>query len=314
MPMPKLRMRSFLVLAILSAVTTTVFACPPTTYTRDDLFQLKAIGFEKVSAEKANALSVELLVCLGDPDPKIRDGIVFEAIQLWLRTNQLSTETIQTIHTRLLQDLTGPEDPGGYLRPFAALLLSEVARVDRLHPFMTPAQRTALANAAADFMTHITDYRGFDEVEGWRHRVAHTADLILQLSLNNQVGKPELKTMMQAVFSQVAPKGPVFYTYGEPARLALPVYFAHRRSLLTQGLLTRDLLTKDEWAELFRTIADPKPFATWRDVYTTQTGLARRHNTIAFLNEVYTTAKTANDPQAEELAVFAQKDLEALEK
>jgi len=100
------------------------------------------------------------------------------------------------------------------------------------------------------------DYRGFDEVEGWRHRVAHTADLILELSLNSQVGKVELKTMMQALFSQVAPSGPVFYTYGEPARLVRAVYFAHHRGLLT----------KDEWSELFHAVADPKPFPAWHDV------------------------------------------------
>jgi hypothetical protein len=287
-----------------AAAATDGAACPPKGMTHAELFAFKAEGFGAVSDAKANALAVDLLGCLGDADPKIRDGIVFEAIQFWLRNNKLQVETAQTIYGRLLEDLNGPEDTGGYLRPFAALLLSEVVRADRVAPFMNAAQRTSLAKSAAAFMRGVTDYRGFDEVQGWRHRVAHSADLIMQLALNPQVGKPDLKQLMQAVFAQVSPKGAVFYIYGEPERLSRAVYFAHRRGLLSHS----------EWAELFDRAADPAPFASWGDIYSSQAGLAKHHDTVEFLNEIYTSAKASNDAQGEELAAFALGALRALDK
>jgi len=80
---------------------------------------------------------------------------------LWLRTINCTKKTIRTLQSRLMQDLNGPEDQGDTCGHSLLFLLSEVARVDRLHPFMTPAQRTALANAAAEFMLHITGLSRF---------------------------------------------------------------------------------------------------------------------------------------------------------
>ncbi len=298
-------MRNFLIgSGLVVLLSMQALACPPKGMTRADLFALKTSGFDSVAAERANIVAVELLACLGDPDPKIRDGIVFEAIQHWLRGKTLQVETVRTLHQRLLGFLNGPDDSGGYRRPFAALLLSEVARADRVAPFLTAEQRSELARAASAFMQGITDYRGFDDVHGWRHRVAHTADLVLQLGLNPLTGHDELKQMMQAVFAQVSPKATVFYVYGEPARLFRAVLFVHQRNVLAD----------DEWAALFYSIGGSNPFASWRDVYSSQAGLAKRHNTVAFLNEAYTSSKATGDAKSAELAVLALQTLESLEK
>jgi hypothetical protein len=51
----------------------------------------------------------------------------------------------------------------------------------------------------------VRDYRGFDTAEGWRHGVAHGADLALQLVLNPAVDKPQIERLLAAVGRQVAP-------------------------------------------------------------------------------------------------------------
>jgi hypothetical protein len=279
-------------------------ACPPPGVTREGLLAMKAAKFDTVDAITANAQALGLLACLGDADPKIRDGIVFEAIQNWTRAKKLTPETLRSLHSQLLATLTGPEDTGGFLKPFAALVLSEVVRADRIEPYLSAEQRIRTAKITAEYLAGTSDYRGFDEKEGWRHRVAHTADIIMQLDLNPKVAKPEIAQMMQAVFTQVGPKGAVFYSYGEPARLLRAVYYAHRRNLLSKG----------EWSALFDGLAKPAPFATWGDVFTSQAGLAKRHNTMAFLNEAYVAGKTAGDAPGEEFAGFALAAIQAIEK
>ena len=55
-------------------------ACPPVGMTRADLLKLKQTKFEVASADERNALAPKLLACLDDPDPAIRDGVVFEGL------------------------------------------------------------------------------------------------------------------------------------------------------------------------------------------------------------------------------------------
>jgi hypothetical protein len=87
---------------------------------------------------------------------------------------------LAALNTDLQAKLTAP-DPQGFQRPFAALVLADVARTDRINPWMSEEERAQLINAAVSYMTSITDYRGFTPGEGYRHAPAHTADLMLQL-------------------------------------------------------------------------------------------------------------------------------------
>lgn len=45
-------------------------------------------------------------------------------------------------------------------------------------------QRTPAGCDAARNVIAICDYRSFDERDGWRHAVAHAADLLMRLALN----------------------------------------------------------------------------------------------------------------------------------
>jgi hypothetical protein len=69
----------------------------------------------------------------------------------------------------------------------------------------------------------------------------------------------------------------VFYTYGEPARLARPVLYAYRRGVLDRAY----------WDEWFDRLASPAPFRNWTETFSSNAGLARRHNTLAFLSALH---------------------------
>ena len=193
--------------------------------------------------------------------------------------------------------LSGPPDPGGFRLPFAALVLSEVARADRIEPLFPGPARDRLVDIAASSLTRVRDYRGFDNKEGWRHGVAHGSDLVLQLALNPRVGAPGLRRMMEAVATQVAPQGAVFYTFGEPERLARAVQFAHRRGLLDHPF----------WEAWFTSIGSPRSGETWAEAFQSLEGLSRRHNTIAFLHALSFAARSGDDEASKALAILADR-------
>jgi hypothetical protein len=248
--------------------------CPPASYSRTDLLALREGGFIVADATVRESLALALLGCLGDPDPSLRDGVAFEGLSTWMRTGQLSPETASEMLDSLLPRIApGYPDPEGFERPFVALVLSEVARMDRVTPFLPPERRDALVDGAVDFMKGVDDYRGFDERDGWRHGVAHGADLVMQLSLSPSVDEPALHRLLEALAAQVAPPGEHFYVYGEPERLARAAFW----------LASRDVVSEADWSDWFAGITDPAPLPTWDAAFQSQTGLAKRHDTAAFL-------------------------------
>lgn len=272
--------------------TTLAAPCPPADYSRQDLLDIKAQEFSVADDQKRNALAVSLLACVADPDPLIRDGVVYEAYATWLRAEALDAASVDALYNGLMAQLSAAGDEGGFQQPFAALLLSEVARTDRVTPAFSAQRRADLVAATSEYLLQLDDYRGYSETEGWRHGVAHASDLVLQLVLNDNISAEQVSQLMAAVVRQVAPEGEVFYIYGEPGRLARAVFYAHRRNVLSE----------DDWKTWLAAIASPAPQESWGQAFSSQAGLAKRHNTLTFLTALLFYAEAAEDENGKRLA------------
>ena len=263
---------------ILLASTVLGQTCPPGGMSRAQLVELKSHEFELSDTARRQALALDLVACLGSTDPTLRDGIAFEALAAWMRGKQLTPATVGAIRDRLVAQLAPDHpDPAGVQRPFAVLTLAEVARVDRVEQFMTDQQLQQLVDAGTRYLRSVRDYRGFDEREGWRHGVAHSSDLMLQLAVNPRITQPQLDQMLAAIATQIAPAGEHSYTYGEGERLAQAVFYIAKRKLHTT----------DEWRKWFEQVSAPAPLANWGDAWISQRGIAKHHNTMQFLTTLY---------------------------
>ena len=266
---------SILLFCLIGLSSTISFAaCPPTGKTPESLLQLKASQWQIGDSAQRQQIALTMLECLGHPDPQLRDGIAFEALSFWMRGELLNTETVQQIRQQLIKQIqTKPAtNDEGFTQPFAALVLAEVARVDRRKAFMTDDQRQDMVDTAAHYLHHISDFRGYDEKAGWRHGVAHAADWMMQLSLNPALKKNQHEIMLAALAHQIR-NDQHFYQYGEAERLMTPVFYLGLRSALTN----------EEWEGWFSSL-----LATNLDLKkTTQASLARKHNLNAFFSAMY---------------------------
>lgn len=286
-----------LVLGLLAQTTAPHLPCPPAGTTRADLETLRTRGFEIAQDRERHALALSLLGCLESPDPALRDRVAFEALSTWLRSGQLDLPTVQALRISLIARIKGPEDEAGFRLPFAILALSEIARVDRIQATFSDAELAELVDVAASGLTRVRDYRGLDDVQGWRHGVAHGADFALQLALNPRVAAAELRKLLGAVATQIAPAGAVFYTDSEPERLARPVLYAWRRGLLDTAF----------WDAWFDSLGSPAPLKSWPVAFESRAGLAQRHNRLAFLNALSFAARSAGDDSGRALGALADK-------
>ncbi len=278
-------------------------SCDPLDLDHSELLQLKEEGYVIADRARRERFAVELVACLGDPDPLIRDDIAYEGFVALLRGKQLRPEAVKDLlATMTLQLESSAADQPGFRKPFVALVLAEVARADRIDQIFSADERAGLVAISTSYMRSIRDYRGFDAQDGWRHAVAHTADLQMQLTLNQRVTQAQLLQIRDAIGSQIAPPGEHFYIYGENERLARPILF----------MAARDAFTDSQWIDWFATLAAADPFDSWNDVYASQAGWAKIHNTRAFAEAIYVNAVGSDEVGLQAVAAGALELLKAM--
>ncbi len=240
--------------------------------------QLVALPKADTVPDNLQSFARQLRHCLASHDPQLRDNTAFTLLSAWMRNNLLTKTTREMLLTQLTDDLNSQDaqEHGVYL-PFALLVVSEVLRTDRNSPFLDHQQRDNTITTVRTYLASLEDYRGFSDDAGWRHNVAHGADVYLQLALNDRVTPPQISAMAHSLAQQVNPKRLHFYHYNEPQRLARAVAY----------LMLRDAQPVTFWQDWLEKVASPSPFAQWGAVFNSQEGLAKRHNTRAFLLELH---------------------------
>lgn len=179
-------------------------------------------------------------------------------------------------------------------------MLAEVARSDRIKPHLSAAERTELVQAAAQYLSTVRDYRGYDEKQGWRHAVAHAADLMMELALNPALGKKDQQLILSAVaalLSGASAHSPAqFFQYAEGERLAVPVF----------NLAGRADLDAAEWDAWFSALAT-KPSEGGE---MGPARLAHRHNLRSFLMTLYISlSESKNAALRERVLPFVRREL-----
>lgn len=253
-------------------------------------------GFDAVAylagADRAGLAA--MVACLEHPDPVVRDERAYAAFAAALRAGKIEKDRRADLLDMLVERLASADgDPGGFRGPFALLVLAELARTDRIEPWLDADELGRLVQVAGFALSEVTDYRGFVDGEGWRHGVAHGADLMMQLSLNPQVDRTMALAMLAAIASQVAPDDHA-YRFGEPARLARPVLI----------LADRDLLREGEFENWFAALHPPVD-GDWADRYNHAATLTKMHNLRAFALEVHALAIRQEESPAKALAPLA---------
>lgn len=270
-------------------------ACPPAGFDRAALADLKKNEWRIDNAAERAAFAHAIVACLASPDPALRDGVAYEALYALLRGKSLDAATMNALYEDLKATIEGPAGKG-FARPFAALALAEIARADRIEPYLAPERRAELLDTAIAYVMRIDDYRGFNEKEGWRHGVAHGADLMLQLSVSQSTTRDDLLRIRDAIATQIAPEGH-FYIYGESERLARPILFIAQRGLITEA----------EWTTWFAALPGDTSA-----MFASQAGLARRHNLNAFLQVIYLNARLSQNAEDDMLLPGAEAALRAM--
>jgi hypothetical protein len=195
--------------------------------------QLAASGYAVPEGASAGDLLLESATLLGSPDPTLRDRIGYGVAQSWVLDKEIVEPAalrrfVATLTLNLAKGVGTKGDDGVLLRSFSALDLSVLAARDAKEPYLDPAERKALLDAALAYLLAERDLRGHDPKSGWIHATAHTADLLKVLARNPAVTPADAARILAAIGDKLRDAGEVF-AWGEDERLASAVLAIVRR-------------------------------------------------------------------------------------
>jgi hypothetical protein len=226
-------------------------------------------------------LAPELLSWLGSTDAELRDEFAYRILAAWIEREQFPPDQLRDMERQMLDNLSiglGERDTDSvFLRSYSTLVLMEIVAHDNAHPFMAPGEAASLVDQVVEYLRKERDLRAWVEGPGWAHAVAHTADLLMMLARNLQIGAAELERLLDGVADRLLePSGAVFVQH-EDERLAYAVLNVLRRGLVGSK-------ARDRWLERF---ARPSGHESWRSVHESPVGSAILANATGFLRSLY---------------------------
>ncbi len=197
--------------------------------------QVLSGGLQVPTQRSIGDLTVELTEMLGDPDPRVRDGLAFPALATWIDKGVYDDLLIglgDGMSVGLAQGLGEKGTDSVFIRSFSALVLAEcIDRDSRVH-LVPPAKILDWGDRIASWLLTEADERGFVPGKGWAHAIAHGADAIAALGRSPRLGAAELSVMLEVVLERLLVPTHDFWVAGEPDRLAQAVMAILRRDLL----------------------------------------------------------------------------------
>ncbi|KGX86066.1 DUF2785 domain-containing protein [Pontibacillus marinus] len=180
-------------------------------------------NFELVSQQEAQALLDDMLKHIGDPDPVIRDELIYRALAIWILNEKFNQDQLRELYDLALSDeylfyqIGNKGDDSVFTRSFSVLLLPPILEIHKQKSFLSREALTNGLEALIHYFIKEQDVRGFVSEKGWAHSVAHAADALESFANCDEIEEQELLPVFDAIIHVVTRPSP--YIHGEDERL-----------------------------------------------------------------------------------------------
>ena len=250
-----------------------------------NLEELMESGFCLIDQEMILAYTPYLLQNLGSTISDDRENSL-TILSTWIESHRYPAETFKNIAEQMLQNLAWhlgeTEDDSVFLRAFSALILGEILEHDQAaaqegYAFLDENDFHHWLPTVLDCFSNEQDLRGFVEVKGWAHSVAHYGDLLLAFSRHRFCTVAEMQTILNTIAQKFIQPANSILQYQEDERLARVVVSIIRSQSISASF-------QADWFQRFYSLSGNRP---WTDAYSSPQENHARYNTRAFLHSLY---------------------------
>lgn len=153
-----------------------------------DLQRIQKEDYRLREGERLQEVAALMLQYIGDPDPELRDDLIYSTYYYWIIKKKLFTEaelrsllTVLTDDQHLFYHIGSEGDSTVFTRSFSVLPIALIVRRHREEPFLDLAEFQHVKNSLIRYVQEEKDLRGYVPEGGWAHSAAHAADALTEL-------------------------------------------------------------------------------------------------------------------------------------
>lgn len=153
-----------------------------------DLQRIQKEDYRLREGERLQEVADLMLQYIGDPDPELRDDLIYSTYYHWIIKKKLFTEaelrgllTVLTDDQHLFYHIGSENDPTVFTRSFSVLPIALIVRRHRQEPFLDLAEFQHVKNSLIRYVQEEKDLRGYVPEGGWAHSAAHASDALTEL-------------------------------------------------------------------------------------------------------------------------------------
>ena len=256
----------------------------------------------------AENLAPKLLSCFASPDPELRDDLAYSILTEWVDHDFYTYKQIREMMIVLSSNLEigiGEKDTDSvFLRTFSILALALMIYHDNNKSFLKADEVETLLEKGLEYLHAEKDPRGYIQIKGWAHALAHTADLMLVLAENSHTNIDQHIKILDGIAKKLINSTDWVYLHGEDDRLSAVVIAILQRNLI-------ELPHIEEWLSSLATPVN----GFWKGAWTKEDATRAFFNLRNFLRSLYLQItredNLENKTQLQELMLKTMQSLKA---
>lgn len=216
---------------------------------REGLFHslrtFQANGYQPETGRKASEYLPAMIHFLGDPDPELRDELIYSTLAKWITESDfLDSTDLHWLLAKCLEDdhlfykVGNNGDTSVFTRTFTALVIALLLYRHRQQPFLSLNEINLTKSALLTYLAQEKDWRGYTIENGWAHAAAHSADALDELAQCREIAASDQLQILKAL-QNVLWNGRTSFSDEEDERLAtLVCSIIHSAKLPEKDIIT----------------------------------------------------------------------------
>ena len=233
--------------------------------------KLAEIADNEITSAPTEDFLLSLLPYIGDPDPVLRDRLIYGLASHWITEGLVpSAMRIQILEELITERFLLKDEK--YTRSFTTLWIAAILYRHRSEAFLSAKLIYRVHQALLAYIREETVGEGYDDTFGWSHTLAHAADAMDELIQLAELSNDQRRQIVEEIINKMAFPYHVL-SHEEDERMAIVVH-----SALCNGLSpdTIGYMIKEKTSEVI---------ALWSEV--TEANLHIRANFKQFIRSLY---------------------------
>jgi hypothetical protein len=221
-----------------------------------DLRAIKQNQYLLENKEKADKYGDLMLEYIGDPDPELRDILIYRTFYHWILEKEYFNEDqlleiLQSAldENHLFYKIGNKDDDSIFTRAFSVLLIALILAYHRKNSFIEQKLFLEVKNNLLKYYKNESDLRGYTLKNGWADGISHAADAFDELIASKESSREDILEVLEAIKEMLSNEKHIFKEE-EDERITNIVFRIIKEDLLAE----RELIN---WLESFTEFQKP---------------------------------------------------------